>query len=129
MMNSKTNNMKEEIKQIKAFPDYYCSQLGNFYTTKISPRYNHKGEMKPLQPRRHPSGYLYYGFFVGTGANKKRIWRRAHRVVYETHVGKIKHGLEIDHISGDKHDNSVSNLRLVTHSENCKAFWSKKKIK
>lgn len=117
--------MKEEIKPIKGFPDYYCSQLGNFYTTKVSPRYNQKGEMKPLQPRRHPTGYLYYGFFVGKGPSKKRIWRRGHRIVFETHVGKIKHGLEIDHLDGNKTNNNVSNLRTVTHTENCIAAWKR----
>lgn len=118
--------MKEEIKEIKGFLDYYVSNLGIAYTTKISPRYNPNGEMRELQPRRHPSGYLYFGFFVGKGPNKKRIWRRAHRVVYEAFVGKIKNGLVIDHIDGDKHNNKVDNLRMVTHSENCQAFWNKK---
>ena len=118
--------MKEEIKEIKGFPNYYCSNLGNFYTTKISYRYNPKGEMREFKPRRHPSGYLYYGFFIGKGPNKKRIWRRAHRVVYETFVGKIQYGLVIDHIDGCKVNNSLDNLRMVTHSENCQAFWNKK---
>jgi hypothetical protein len=118
--------MEEEIKQIKAYPDYYVSNLGIAYTTKISKRYNPKGEMRVLQPRRHPSGYLYFGFFVGNGPNKKRIWRRAHRVVFETFVSKIKHGLEIDHIDGNKHNNNVTNLRLLTHAENCQSFWNKK---
>jgi len=118
--------MKEEIKEIKGFPDYYVSNLGIAYTTKLSNRYNPNGEMRVLRPRIHPSGYLYFGFFVGKGPNKKRIWRRAHRVVYETHVGKIKNGLQIDHIDGDRHNNNVTNLRQVTHSENCQAAWDRK---
>lgn len=118
--------MKEQIKEIKGFQNYYVSNLGIAYTTKIARRYNPNGEMRVLQPRRHPSGYLYFGFFVGSGPNKKRIWRRAHRVVYETFVGKIKPGLVIDHIDGNKHNNNVENLRMVTHSENCQAFWNKK---
>ncbi len=123
---SRKTNTEEQIKEIKSFPDYYCSNLGNFYTTKVAPRYNPEGEMRPLRPRNHPSGYLYYGFFVGKGPNKKRIWRRAHRVVYETHVGKIKYGLQIDHIDGDKHNNNVTNLRQLTHSENMLAAWDRK---
>lgn len=117
--------MKEEIKEIKGFPDYYCSNVGNFYTTKVSKRYNPNGEMRPLRPRTHPSGYLYYGFFLGAGPNKKRIWKRGHRVVYETFSGKIKWGLQIDHIDGDRHNNHISNLRQVTHSENCQAAWAR----
>lgn len=117
--------MKEEIKPIKNFPDYYISNFGIAYTTKISPRYNPKGEMRVLRFRNHPTGYQYIGMFIGKGPNKKRIWRRVHRVVYETHVGKIKHGLEIDHIDGNKTNNNIENLRLVTHSENCTAAWKR----
>ena len=28
--------MKEELKNIEAFPDYYVSDMGNFYSTRIS---------------------------------------------------------------------------------------------
>lgn len=126
MKSNKTNNMKEEIKSIKGFPDYHISNLGIVYTTKISPRYNQNGEMKVLRPRIHPSGYLYAGLFLGKGPNKKRIWKRIHRLVYEAFAGKIKSGLQIDHIDGNKHNNVISNLRQVTHSENCQAAWDRK---
>lgn len=117
---------KEIIKPIKSLPDYYISDTGIAYTTKISPRYNPNGEMKILRPRIHPSGYLYIGCFKGKGPSKQRIWKRVHRVVYETFVGTIHSGLEIDHINRDKHDNRVTNLRTVTHSENCKNRKRKK---
>lgn len=118
--------MKLNIKEIKGFPDYYCSETGDFYTSKISKRYNQDGQIRPLRPRTHPSGYLYYGFFIGKGPNKKRIWKRAHRIVYETFVGKIKNGLQIDHIDGNKHNNCITNLRVVTASQNMKAAWDRK---
>ena len=118
---------KEQIKAIKGFPDYYISDKGIAYTTKISPRYNPNGEMRVLRPRNHPSGYQYLGMFVGKGPNKQRIWRRVHRVVYETFVGKIKSGYEIDHISGNKHENNLSNLRAVTHSENMLAMFERRR--
>lgn len=121
--------MELTIKQINGIPEYYCDSDGIFYTTKVSPRYNPNGVMRVLQPRTHPSGYLYCGFFVGKGPNKRRIWKRAHRVVYETFVGKIKQGLEIDHIDGDKHNNNISNLRMVTRSENMKAVHQRKRNK
>lgn len=118
--------MKEEIKPIKGFPNYHISNLGIVYTTKVSPRYNPNGEMRVLRPRIHPSGYLYAGLFLGSGPNKKRIWKRIHRLVYEAFIGKIKSGLVIDHMNSNKHDNNITNLRMVTHSENCQAFWDKK---
>ena len=117
---------KQKLKEIPGFSNYYASEDGSIWSTKISKRYNNNGELRLVRPRFHPSGYLYFGLFVGKGPSKQRLWRRGHRLVYSTFVGKIpyfdKNGkqLDIDHLNQNKHDNSLSNLRLVTHSENCK---------
>ena len=109
---------KIEIKDLKGFEDYYAGSDGNIYTTKISPRYNPNGDLRVLRPRIHPSGYLYYGLFVGKGPNKQRLWRRGHRLVAETFLGKIPKGKEVNHKDGDKHNNHPSNLEYMTRSEN-----------
>ena len=43
-----------------------------------------------------------------------------HRLVYETFVGEIPQGYQIDHINTIRTDNSLENLRCVTHAENNK---------
>lgn len=43
---------------------------------------------------------------------------RLHRVIWELHNGAIPDGMEIDHIDGDTNNNKLSNLRLVTKSQN-----------
>ena len=111
---------------IKGFDDYHICDDGSVYSTKISPRYNPKGELRLVKPRLHPSGYLYYGLFVGEGKDKQRLWRRGHRLVYEKFGGKIPNGFEIDHIDGNKHNNDIDNLRAVTRSQNMKAMWERK---
>lgn len=117
---------KHKLKEIPGFPDYYASEDGSIWSTKISYRYNPTGQLRLVRPRFHPSNYLYYGLFIGKGPSRQRLWRRGHRLVYLTFNGKIpyydKNGkqLDIDHINQDTHDNSLSNLRLITHSENCK---------
>lgn len=42
-----------------------------------------------------------------------------HRIVWILHYGQIPEGKFIDHIDGNKINNKIENLRLVTHRENC----------
>lgn len=120
---------KKQLKEIKGLPDYWACNDGTIWTTKISPRYNPSGEMRLLRPRQHPSGYLYYGMFRGKGPSKQRLWRRGHRIVWEAFNSKIPTNLEIDHKDGDRHNNKLSNLRLVTHSQNMIAAFTRRKNK
>lgn len=41
-----------------------------------------------------------------------------HRIVFETLVGEIPDGYEIDHIDNSRDNNRLDNLRLVTHHDN-----------
>lgn len=41
-----------------------------------------------------------------------------HRIVYETFVGEIPKGYDIDHINSVRNDNRVCNLQQLTHREN-----------
>lgn len=40
-----------------------------------------------------------------------------HRIVWEEHYGKIPEGMQIHHIDGDKTNNDISNLQLLTPLE------------
>jgi hypothetical protein len=42
-----------------------------------------------------------------------------HRLVWILRNGEIPEGFRVDHKNGDRRDNSPSNLRLVTHAQNC----------
>lgn len=41
-----------------------------------------------------------------------------HRLVWETFVGKITNGVEIDHKDAHKDNNELNNLQICTHKEN-----------
>lgn len=51
-----------------------------------------------------------------------------HRLFYETFKGEIPKGYEIDHIDGVVSNNSVDNLKCVTHKENMKNKNTSKKL-
>lgn len=55
----------------------------------------------------HPNGYVQTPLGL------------MHRIIWETFKGKIPEGYEIDHINTIRNDNRLSNLRLVSHKENC----------
>lgn len=96
-------------KTIKGFNQAYSVDIyGNIYRgNKIIKSYN--------------NGIGY--FQVKLALNGKRYNKYIHRIVWETFVGEIPKGYEINHIDHDKSNNCLYNLELVTHSENIhKAF-------
>ena len=43
-----------------------------------------------------------------------------HRLIYETFYGEIPENMVIDHIDGNRSNNKLNNLRLVSYSDNAK---------
>lgn len=119
--------MSIEIKEIDGLPDYWATPYGEIYSTKISPRYNPNGDMRPLQPRNHPTGYQYIGCWIDTDKRSKRIWKRVHRVIWETFKGKIPKGYEVDHYNDVRNDNRLDNLQLLTRSQNMQKAYARKR--
>ena len=117
------------VLPIEGIPEYFVADNGTIYSRKISKRYNPYGDMRVVRPRKHPSGYLYVGLYIGAGKNKKRLWRRVHRVVVEAFINKIPTGMDVDHKDGNRHNNNVTNLRIVTHSENMLFGYERKRNK
>ena len=60
------------------------------------------------------SGYLY----VVLCGNTKRVNARIHSLVAECFIGARPKGYDVNHINGDKADNSVGNLEYCTRSAN-----------
>jgi hypothetical protein len=69
---------------------------------------------KPKDGFSKRRGYLG----VPVCANGKTATLSAHRMVWEAFNGPIPPGMQINHKNGIKHDNRLSNLEVVTPSEN-----------
>lgn len=67
-----------------------------------------------LKQAINDKGYVYYRLYK----DGVPYSIREHRLFWECVNGEIPDGFEIDHINTIRNDNSISNLRLVTHKEN-----------
>lgn len=74
-----------------------------------------KDKTKYLKLHIHKTGY------VTVSINSKLEY--IHRIMWETFVGSVPDGYELDHIDCNKQHNILSNLELVTHQENMKRAY------
>lgn len=112
---------KEVIKPTK-YPGYFVSNLGRVFTSK---RKVGKGKgrkyislnnpLRELKTRKasHERIKLRLG-------NGDTIHTGVHRLVAETFIGPIPEGYIVDHINCNPFDNYVTNLQIITQSENTK---------
>ena len=97
----------EQYGKIAQFRDtpYYATEDGRILNL------SKKTELKPCT-----SGN-YLRFNAAYGINKKFL---IHRVVWESFNGPIPEGMDVDHIDGNPHNNSLNNLQILSHRDNLK---------
>lgn len=81
---------------------------------------------KKLHQTKEKNGYLTVILVDDNG--EKHKWY-VHRLLYNVFVGKIKIGYEVDHIDGDRTNNHLDNLRMITHRENANTETAKQRYK
>jgi len=97
-------------KDIPNFEGLYSVDIdGNVYA---HPNLAHRNE-KQLKPRLRKNGYLY----VSLRKDGKTIDCTIHRLVAKTFLDCVD-GLDVNHINGNRSDNRLINLELVTRSNN-----------
>ena len=107
--------LKKRGRELEVYPDGRV--LCRAYTT---PKGRRCGEYW-MKPRVTSVGYEQ----VSLTTEGKRTWYLIHRLVAEAFLGDYSEDLTTDHINGDRRDNRMENLRMVTHSQNLKGYQKK----
>ena len=118
-----TNREYIEFQGIKFFyhpfyKDYLASKCGKILSLKR----NQKRILKP--GKNGKSNYLIFCLYE---KNKKKFYL-VHRFIFETFKGEIPSDKQADHIDNCKENNSISNLQLLTPSENMRKSHFKIKV-
>ena len=105
-----------EEKEIEGYTKYTINKDGEVYSTK----WGKLRKLKPQPASQSKKKYLQVRLYDGSGKLGKLQY--VHRLVWETFVGEIPEGMEIDHINADPSCNKLQNLQVVSRKGNMAKF-------
>ena len=100
------------MKKVKGYEKYTINENGEVFSHK----YNKPRKLKPQRATQSKKGYYQVRLYDDSGELGKLQY--VHRLVYQTFVGEIPHGKEIDHVDGDPTNNNLTNIQLLTRRGN-----------
>lgn len=107
--------MKEEWRDIIDFEGLYqISNLGNF--RKHPSKQGKSKNPKPLERKISTNrfGYKYIDLCKGNKKSKKTV----HQAVAAAFITGFSYGMHVNHIDGNKENNTLTNLEIASCSEN-----------
>ncbi len=110
--------MEEEWRHVKGFMMYEISNHGRLRRARYMQVYKN-GKFKIYEPYVHSETNAKGDYFrvILRGPSHSRRSCYIHRLVWEAFVGEIPKGYIVHHKDGNRQNNSLSNLQLVTAKE------------
>ena len=103
-------------RTVPGFDQYEISDQGS-----VRHKLPRRGDPDVLKGARDKDGYIRV-YLCALAPNERRSLGRmnklVHRLVWETFVGPIPKGMQINHKNGVKFDNRLENIEVCTPSEN-----------
>lgn len=94
-------------KTIPNYPDYVAFESGKIYS---------KRRRKLMKPSKKKTGYYELSLYNENGTKYVLL----HRIIADLFCERTQDAEEVNHINGDKSDNSAKNLEWITHGRNLK---------
>jgi len=114
---STTLEIYEELKDLIAYDEKSPSYLRWVENVK----WMHHGRLDYVTPILSDQGYSRLRY--------KNKYIFIHRLIWTLFSGSVPDDLQIDHIDGDKQNNNIGNLRLVSNKVNCQNRGMRKDCK
>jgi len=101
---------EKEYLPIPSCPNWFINKEGKIYSDYVG---------RELKPYISGSSYLQINRqYVDNDGKRKKKKFYVHRLVAETFLGEIPKNMVVNHKDGNKLNNHVSNLEIVTSKEN-----------
>lgn len=102
-------------------PYYYITKSGTLYSTYIKGAQGKSDISKIRKVAYGEDKDGYYRVVLSLNGEHTRI--KIHQIMINQFMGGYKDNLVVNHIDGNKHNNSLLNLELITSLENTRHAW------
>lgn len=115
-------NVDGEIAyQYKYNPNYYITKTGILYSVLVK---GGQGRTDITNPRKVCYGQDRDGYYrVVLSNHGEKTYIKIHQIVAKQFLGDVNPPYVVNHKDGNKHNNSVDNLEIITDKENIYHAW------
>ena len=101
--------------------NYYITKTGILYSTYVKGAHGKTdiNRIRPVAYGQDRDGY--YRVILSDNGNKKYI--KIHQIVVNQFLGGCPNDMVINHKDGNKHNNDINNLEIITNIENIQHAW------
>lgn len=117
-----TISINNEIAyQLKWNPNYYITKSGKLYSIYIKGAHGKTDINNPHSVAYGQDRDGYYRVVLSNQGCHQRI--KIHQIMIKQFIGDIPDGMVVNHKDGNKHNNNLDNLEIITNLENIQHAW------